>query len=47
VSLEILQAASDLGSQDLGKINDLTLGIDGKNIYAATEAGVWRRSLIP
>jgi photosystem II stability/assembly factor-like uncharacterized protein len=35
----------DLGRQDLGRINDLALGIDAINIYAATDNGLWRLRL--
>jgi hypothetical protein len=34
----------DLG-QDIGAVHDLALGIDGRNLYAATDAGVWRLGL--
>src|SRR5262249_43369760 len=34
-----------LGRQDLGAIHDLALGIDGANLYAATDTGVWRLAL--
>ena len=33
---------SDLGQRELGTISDLALGIDGQNLYAATDRGVWR-----
>jgi photosystem II stability/assembly factor-like uncharacterized protein len=36
---------SDLGRQDIGAVNDLAWGIDGRNLYAATEQGVWRLRL--
>jgi hypothetical protein len=36
---------ADLGGQDLPEIHDLALGIDGQNLYAATEAGLWRLSV--
>ena len=36
----------DLGRQDLGRLDDLALGIDGMNLYAATEQGVWRIRLM-
>jgi photosystem II stability/assembly factor-like uncharacterized protein len=36
---------ADLGRQDLGRLNDLALGIDGANLYAATEQGVGRMRL--
>jgi photosystem II stability/assembly factor-like uncharacterized protein len=35
----------DLGRQDLGRLDDLALGVDGRNLYAATEQGVWRLRL--
>jgi hypothetical protein len=38
---------SDLGRQDLGRVNDLGLGIDGRHLYAATEFGLWRLRLVP
>ncbi len=34
----------DLG-QDIGTVNDLALGVDGHNLYAATEAGLWRMQM--
>jgi len=36
---------SELGRRDLPRINDLALGIDGRNLYAATESGVYRLRL--
>jgi photosystem II stability/assembly factor-like uncharacterized protein len=36
---------SDLGSQQLGQLNDLALGIDGKNLYAASDKGLFRLQL--
>jgi hypothetical protein len=36
---------SDLGTVDIGVVRDLALGIDGQNLYAATDTGVWRMSL--
>jgi hypothetical protein len=35
------------GRQDTGRVNDVLLGIDGRNVYAATDQGVWRMSLAP
>ena len=37
---------ADLGSQDIGAVSDLALGIDGQNLYAATEHGLWRLKLV-
>jgi hypothetical protein len=34
-----------LGPTDPGEIHDLALGIDGTNLYAATDRGVWRLAL--
>ncbi len=34
-----------LGPTDLGEIRDLALGVDGTNLYAATDRGVWRLTL--
>lgn len=34
-----------LGRQDLGRANALALGIDGQNLYTATERGLWRLRL--
>jgi len=34
-----------LGRQDLPRINDLALGVDGRYLYAATEAGLYRLPL--
>jgi photosystem II stability/assembly factor-like uncharacterized protein len=36
---------SPIGRQDLGTLYDLALGVDGQNLYAATDQGVWRMSL--
>jgi hypothetical protein len=36
---------SDLGAQDIGAVSDLALGIDGRNLYAATDHGLWRLRL--
>ena len=36
---------SDLGQVIDGSINDLVLGIDGRNLYAAPDSGVWRLPL--
>ena len=36
---------ADLGRQDLPPIKDLALGVDGLNLYAATQAGVLRLRL--
>jgi hypothetical protein len=33
---------SDLGRQDIGPVHDVALGIDGRNLYAATDLGVWQ-----
>jgi photosystem II stability/assembly factor-like uncharacterized protein len=35
----------NLGRQDLGQINALVLGINGRDLYAATDSGLWRLSL--
>lgn len=37
----------DLGRQDLARINDLAMGIDGQNLYAATDQGLLRLGLAP
>jgi len=34
-----------LGRQDLPRINVLALGVDGRNLYAATERGLYRLRL--
>jgi photosystem II stability/assembly factor-like uncharacterized protein len=31
-----------LGNQPIGAVRDLVLGVDGRNLYAATDTGVWR-----
>ena len=31
-----------LGQQPIGAVSGLALGIDGRNLYAATDSGVWR-----
>ena len=36
---------SPLTSETIGAVNDLAVGIDGANLYAATEQGVWRYPL--
>ena len=33
---------ADLGQPIEGSVNDLVLGVDGENLYAAAESGVWR-----
>jgi len=38
---------SELGLRDQGNINALALGIDGRNLYAATDHGLWRLPLQP
>ena len=30
-----------VGCQDVGPVHDLALGIDGRNLYASTDTGVW------
>ncbi|MCC7371541.1 MAG: hypothetical protein IT306_24185 [Chloroflexi bacterium] len=35
---------SELG-RDIGAVGDLALGIDGRNLYAATATGIWRLAL--
>ena len=36
---------ADLGRQDLPVIHDLVLGVDGRNLYCATDGGVYRLPL--
>ena len=36
---------ADLGRRDLGEINDLALGVDGRSLYLATDRGLWRLRL--
>jgi photosystem II stability/assembly factor-like uncharacterized protein len=36
---------AELGAPGPGAVNDLALGIDAHNLYAATEQGVWRLAL--
>ena len=36
---------SDLGRADIGAVNDLALGVDGKYLYAATDQGIFRMHL--
>jgi hypothetical protein len=36
---------TDLGHLDLGRLQDLALGIDGRNLYAAADRGLWRLRL--
>jgi len=40
------QSWAPIGQPDLDAIRDLALGIDGANLYAATEQGVWRYPLL-
>ena len=35
----------DVGSQEIGAVNDLALSLDGHRLYAATDQGVWRLNL--
>jgi len=41
------QQWASLGQEPIGAIHDLVLGVDGANLYAATEQGVWRYPLTP
>jgi hypothetical protein len=34
-----------VGCQNVGPVHDLVLGIDGRNLYASTDTGVWRLAL--
>ena len=34
-----------VGCQDVGPVHDLALGIDGRNLYASTDTGLWRLAL--
>lgn len=45
VSLDGGASWGPLGRQDLGRASALALGIDGRNLYAATERGLWRLRL--
>jgi photosystem II stability/assembly factor-like uncharacterized protein len=36
---------TDAGQREFSAVNDLTVGIDGRNLYAATDEGVWRLGL--
>lgn len=36
---------TDVGQPELPRVDDLVMGIDGRNLYAATDAGVWRLAL--
>jgi hypothetical protein len=36
---------SAVGQAIAGSVHDLVLGVDGRNLYAATDSGVWRRTL--
>jgi photosystem II stability/assembly factor-like uncharacterized protein len=36
---------SEIGNPEMPKVDDLALGIDGQNLYAATSTGVWRLAL--
>lgn len=35
-----------IGGQSIGVVHDLILGIDGQNLYAGTDTGVWRLALV-
>lgn len=39
------QSWSDLGRRDLGRVYELALGVDGKNLYAATDTGLHRMAI--
>jgi len=45
VSVDGAVSWMQLGRQDLGRANALALGIDGRNLYAATVRGLWRLRL--
>jgi hypothetical protein len=47
VSLDGGASWAPFGRQDIGRVNDVLLGIDGHNVYSATDQGVWRMSLVP
>jgi hypothetical protein len=34
-----------VGCEDVGPVHDLALGIDGRNLYASSDTGVWRLAL--
>jgi hypothetical protein len=36
---------SELAQGIDGSVNDLVLGVDGANLYAATDSGIWRLPL--
>jgi hypothetical protein len=36
---------TELGQHDIGSVQDLAVGIDGRNVYAATDLGLWRLAL--
>jgi hypothetical protein len=36
---------SDVGQGIDGSANDLVLGVDGANLYAATDSGAWRTAI--
>ena len=46
-----LQASTDGGTtwtalgDDLGLIFDVKLGVDGRNLYVATEKGIWQHPM--
>jgi hypothetical protein len=44
-TLDWTQQDLSLGRQDIGAVSDLALGVDGRNLYAATDQGLWRLPL--
>jgi hypothetical protein len=46
VSTDAGQSWDDLGRQDLPRISGIALGVDARNLYAATEGGLFRLRLV-
>jgi photosystem II stability/assembly factor-like uncharacterized protein len=46
VSTDAGQSWADLGRQDLPRISGIALGVDGRNLYAATQDGLFRLRLV-
>ena len=42
----VARPGPELETPGTGAVNDLALGIDGRNLYAATEQGVWQLGLV-
>ena len=43
--LDLLMTWSDLGSQQMGDVKDMALGIDAQSLFLASDQGVFRLAL--